>query len=43
VQAVHDAGGGPVLVVTADRGLRDRCHSIGAASGGSRWLADMFA
>ena len=43
VQAVHDAGGGPVLVVTADRGLRDRCHSIGAASVGSRWLADMFA
>jgi len=30
--------GGPVLVVTADRELRARCETAGAAVTGPRWL-----
>ena len=38
VEAVRDVGVGPVLVVTADRALADRCRSLGAAVTGPRWL-----
>lgn len=33
---------GPCLVVTADRELRARCESAGAAVTGPRWLLDQF-
>ena len=39
------AGGGPaphVLVVTADRGLRDRVTPLGAVCVGPRWLTDRW-
>ncbi|MGN6795436.1 MAG: NUDIX hydrolase [Streptosporangiaceae bacterium] len=33
---------GPCLVVTADRELRGRCESVGAAVTGPRWLLDLL-
>lgn len=34
---------GPVTVVTADRGLRDRVHAHGAAVVGPNWLLEQLA
>ncbi|MEV0251227.1 NYN domain-containing protein [Nocardia sp. NPDC050712] len=31
-----------IIVVTADRGLRDRVEALGAATVGPRWLLDRF-
>jgi 8-oxo-dGTP pyrophosphatase MutT (NUDIX family) len=39
-QSAVDAGDGPVVVVTADRGLRARVEAIGAVVHGSSWLRD---
>jgi 8-oxo-dGTP pyrophosphatase MutT (NUDIX family) len=38
VVVVAEDAAGPVLVVTADRGLAERCRSVGAAVVGPRWL-----
>ena len=40
VAATARAGDGPRLVVTADRELRGRVESLGAATVGPRWLTD---
>ena len=37
------AGGGPVLVVTADRELRRRCEDLGAVAVGPRWWSALQA
>ena len=44
VEAVREAadGGAPVLVVTADRALADRCRALGATVTGPRWLLDLL-
>jgi 8-oxo-dGTP pyrophosphatase MutT (NUDIX family) len=40
VAAAQRAADGPVLVVTADRGLRARVQEAGASTVGPRWLTD---
>ena len=43
VEAVRDASDGtPVLVVTADRALADRCRALGATVTGPRWLLGLL-
>jgi len=42
VRAAVDAGHGPVVVVTADRGLRSRVEALGADVHGPAWLRDRF-
>ena len=39
-QSAVDAGDGPVVVITADRGLRARVEAIGAVVHGPSWLRD---
>ncbi|MFD9662772.1 hypothetical protein ACFWAY_14250 [Rhodococcus sp. NPDC059968] len=38
--AVEEDGARPIMVVTADRGLRDRVEALGARTIGPRWLLD---
>lgn len=38
--AVAEAASGPVVLVTADRGLADRCRAIGCEVVGPNWLLD---
>ncbi len=42
VDAVRDASGGPVLVVTADRALAARCEALTATVVGPRWLTGLL-
>ncbi|MFJ1460868.1 hypothetical protein [Nocardia sp. N2S4-5] len=35
-----DSAGGPITVVTADRGLRGRVEALGAGTVGPRWLLE---
>jgi hypothetical protein len=42
VAAVAEAGDGPIVVVTADRELRDRCEAVGAVPVGPRWLRGLI-
>ncbi|MGN8050526.1 NUDIX domain-containing protein [Curtobacterium sp. 22159] len=41
-RAAVGAGDGPVVVVTADRGLRERVEALGAVPHGPAWLRDRF-
>ncbi len=42
VAAVRSVGAGPVVVVSADRGLRDRVSALGAGTVGPGWLLDLL-
>lgn len=42
VQTAVAAGDGPVVVVTADRGLRDRVTAVGADVRGPSWLRELL-
>ncbi|MCS5520825.1 NTP pyrophosphohydrolase, partial [Curtobacterium flaccumfaciens] len=41
-RAAVQAGDGPVVVVTADRELRDRVEALGAVVHGPSWLRDQL-
>ena len=43
LEGVRDVGAGAVLVVTADRGLAERCEALGATVAGPRWLLSRTA
>jgi hypothetical protein len=42
VEALRDRPGGPVVVVTADRALGERCRAEGATVAGPRWLRGLL-
>ncbi|WP_367651691.1 hypothetical protein [Curtobacterium sp. MCPF17_052] len=42
VESAVAAGDAPVVVVTADRGLRDRVQALGAAVRGPGWLRELL-
>jgi 8-oxo-dGTP pyrophosphatase MutT (NUDIX family) len=42
VEATRDAAGAPVVVVTADRALRDRVREVGGVAAGPSWLRGLL-